>query len=550
MAYVVNKTDGTILARLADGVVNTSVSDLTLIGRNFAGFGEYLNENLVKLLENFASTGEPKKPLIGQLWYDKASKTIKVYSGTSFKPVANISVVTTEPTDLATGDFWFDSNNEQLYVYNGTAFKLIGPALGAGTSSSGFQVSVIEDTLSLNHTVVKMLVDGTTVAIISKDEFDPKTTIPGFADGIFKGYTLNQSLLNNQFFGRALQAQSLYSPDTNPNILEPTKFMRTDIDTATAGNLTVSGNVISMGSDVLNISINTSSDVTIRNIEPDAKISFEVTYDGALNNAITIDGQTKNIGIWNSTPATDLDIVGNVAVDGTIQADSITVTNAITAGDSSTKVATTAFVQGEKVSPSFSGTPTAPTAAPGTNTTQIATTAFVQASASAYLPLAGGTMTGAMLVQRASAVTPSIAFGVDQDTGIFSTGANTLNISTGGVNRFTFDNTGSLTVTGTVIELSDSAVKEDIQPIKNALNKVLQLNGVKYRSKLSGKRRLGLVAQNVQTVEKDLVEKTQYGMLGVMYGDSTALLVEALKEQQAQIEELKQRLEAITKFDK
>lgn len=550
MAYVVNKTDGTILARLADGVVNTTASDLTLIGRNFAGFGEYLNENLVKLLENFSSTGEPRRPLAGQLWFDKASKTIKVYTGNSFKPLANIAVENTEPTDLATGDFWFDSNNEQLYVFNGTAFKLIGPALGAGTSSSGFQVAVIEDTLGLNHTIVKMLVDGTVVAIISKDEFDPKTTIPGFADGVFKGYTLNQSLLNNQFYGRSLQAQSLYSVDTNPNILDPVDFMRTDIDTSTDGNLSVFGNLLTLGSDVLNMSIDTNSDVTIRNIEPDAKISFEVTYDGALNNAIRIDGATKRIGIWNTAPGADLDIAGNVIVSDNLQAESLTATGAITAGDNSTTVATTAFVQGEKVSPAFTGTPTAPTAAAGTNTTQIATTAYVQTELNGYLELTGGTLSGAFLVPRASAVTPAIAFGVDADTGIFSTGPNTLNISTGGVNRFTFDDTGSLTVTGTVIELSDSAVKEDIQPIKNALSKVLKLNGVEYLSKLSGKRRLGLVAQNVLSVEKNLVEKTENGLLGVMYNNTTALLIEALKEQQTQIEELKQRLHAINKSDK
>ena len=101
MAYSVNKTDGTLLANLADGVVNTSATNLTLIGRNFAGWGEYYNENLVKLLENFASTSQPTKPLVGQLWYDKASKTVKLYSGASFKPLANIVVTTVEPDDIA-----------------------------------------------------------------------------------------------------------------------------------------------------------------------------------------------------------------------------------------------------------------------------------------------------------------------------------------------------------------------------------------------------------------------------------------------------------------
>jgi hypothetical protein len=57
MAYKLNKTDGTLLTELVDGQVDTTSCDLTLIGRNYVGFGEAFNENLIKLLENFASTG-------------------------------------------------------------------------------------------------------------------------------------------------------------------------------------------------------------------------------------------------------------------------------------------------------------------------------------------------------------------------------------------------------------------------------------------------------------------------------------------------------------
>ena len=50
MAYQVNKTDGTIVATVADGQIDTLSTDLTLIGKNYSGFGESLNENFVKLL--------------------------------------------------------------------------------------------------------------------------------------------------------------------------------------------------------------------------------------------------------------------------------------------------------------------------------------------------------------------------------------------------------------------------------------------------------------------------------------------------------------------
>ena len=78
MAYTVNKTDGSIVATVADGQIDQGSTDLTLIGKNFSGFGDYLNENFVHLLENFASQSQPSQPLIGQLWFDTTENRIKV----------------------------------------------------------------------------------------------------------------------------------------------------------------------------------------------------------------------------------------------------------------------------------------------------------------------------------------------------------------------------------------------------------------------------------------------------------------------------------------
>ena len=62
MSYRINKTDGSLLVDLIDGTINTESSDITLIGRNYKGFGELINENFVKILENFASTSAPANP--------------------------------------------------------------------------------------------------------------------------------------------------------------------------------------------------------------------------------------------------------------------------------------------------------------------------------------------------------------------------------------------------------------------------------------------------------------------------------------------------------
>jgi len=85
MAYTISKTDGATLVSIPDGSVDTT-TDLQLVGRNYAGYGLFQNENFVKLLENFANTTPPHSPIIGQLWYNKSSSASKlaVYDGAKF----------------------------------------------------------------------------------------------------------------------------------------------------------------------------------------------------------------------------------------------------------------------------------------------------------------------------------------------------------------------------------------------------------------------------------------------------------------------------------
>ncbi len=81
MAYIINKTNGDTLVTVEDGTIDNSSTSLSLIGKNYPGYGELLNENFVKLLENFASSSQPTTPVIGQLYYDTNTNTLKVYSG-------------------------------------------------------------------------------------------------------------------------------------------------------------------------------------------------------------------------------------------------------------------------------------------------------------------------------------------------------------------------------------------------------------------------------------------------------------------------------------
>ena len=65
MTYTVTTTSGAVIATVADGTVNTTASSLTLIGKNYAGYGIFLNENYVQLLENFNNSTAPSAPLTG-----------------------------------------------------------------------------------------------------------------------------------------------------------------------------------------------------------------------------------------------------------------------------------------------------------------------------------------------------------------------------------------------------------------------------------------------------------------------------------------------------
>lgn len=165
MAYTINKTDGTIFAVIADGTINTDSSQV-LVGKNYAGYGEFLDENFIHLLESGANTSAPGTPLQGQLWYDQTNNVIKVYNGTLFKSISGATASTTTPTSNVAGDLWFDTTNDQLKVYSGSAFVTIGPAFTSGEGTSGAIVDTITDSSPGNdHVVVLMYVNNTIVSI-------------------------------------------------------------------------------------------------------------------------------------------------------------------------------------------------------------------------------------------------------------------------------------------------------------------------------------------------------------------------------------------------
>jgi hypothetical protein len=305
MAYTINTTDGGIFATVADGTINTT-SSLTLVGKNYAGYGEFLNENVLKLLESGANTTQPSAPLTGQLWFDKSAAVLKVYNGTLFKNLGSATASGTAPTSVVGGDLWFDSTNAQLKVYDGSAFILVGPSFTAGSGTTGAIVDTIEDNVAVDHVVVKMFVEDIIVAMVSKDAtFTPGAAVTGFAT-IGPGIQLSTAVSNAVFKGSATNAQTLDNLDSTDFL----SAVGNDTTSGTLGVLNDTGLAVGVDSD-LRVSVS-GSDVTVQNQTSDGDVILRVNDGGVATTVATLDGATATLQMSADLLNAQADGVGNI----------------------------------------------------------------------------------------------------------------------------------------------------------------------------------------------------------------------------------------------
>ena len=315
MAYTINKTDGTAIATITDGTINNSTS-LTLFGKSYSGFGELLNENLVKLLENAASTSAPTAPLKGELWFDTNTNQIKVYDGSSFKPTGGAKASTTVPSSPSAGDLWLDSTNDQVFVYTGdtrshqvnSGWELVGPAFTAGQTESGWKIETLASSGG-NKVVSSMYAGATRVAILSKETFTPSVTQTGFAQ-IKAGITLNSGL-GAVFEGSSTQASTMDvsgTTNTSGTVIAGGNFLRADAADTTTGQLTIdSDSGIRIGdAQELTISV-ASNNVTVAQTSLDKNLSFTINDGGVTKTPLAFTGSTGAIAL-----------TGNVTIDGNL----------------------------------------------------------------------------------------------------------------------------------------------------------------------------------------------------------------------------------------
>ena len=280
MPYILNKTNGNSLVVLQDASLDLT-TDLTFVGRNYAGYGEIQNENFLKLLENFSNTTPPTRPILGQIWFNSTADQRRLnvcYDGKNFKGLAVLRVQSESPGQSLTGELWWDSNNNQLKAFNGSSYLTIGPTISSIQRASWiFREESYRDTTipvikgNLNNrpivtiTAFSDVVSTSTVIIENSDLIDSTGNHPDFVHGIKKGITLAGCNINGSsraadyyFWGTA--AESLTAVTATNVVVRSTTtgILSIPVVSATGGLFSTSSFTYNVSTNVVNATATSS----------------------------------------------------------------------------------------------------------------------------------------------------------------------------------------------------------------------------------------------------------------------------------------------------
>lgn len=324
MSYTINKTDGTVIATVADGQIDQNSTDITLIGKNFSGFGEYLNENFVKMLENFSSAGSPPDvPLTGQLWFDTSENRIKVYSGTEWKAVGTSALSSSRPLDISSGDFWFNTTDNQLYFFDGTRDYLLGPDYTASQGLSGVKIESVEDSSRRSRTLISLYIGGSPIGYFSSAEFTPRFPLANFEGTVIR-VGFNPIGAEYKFRGTSSNSDQLGGVDS-------TFYARKNEASTFTEILTVQNNEgIRFGSGPQGqLAVEGFGDIYMRNSSNNKKVSIKAVKN---NNSITMIEMSPNatgddtIDIFPLNTASLTTVGGNLTVKGDLVVEGTAIT--------------------------------------------------------------------------------------------------------------------------------------------------------------------------------------------------------------------------------
>jgi len=336
MSYQLNRTDGTLLTALIDGQIDTASTNLTLVGKNYTGYGEAFNENFIKLLENFSNAAAPSNPLTGQLWWDTTSARLKVYDGTVWKASGGPFVQSSTPTMVA-GDLWINNLTNQVYAFDGTDIILIGPQYSVTQKKSGFEIGQLLDSQGRSRTIAYLYIGATLKAVISDIEFTPAyaerivglVTATNTSGIIYEGYNLIDKA---NFKWHGIANSSLALTDAAGVTKTAEQFLPSNANGVTTGALTVQNSGgLTIGLSQNNVQKVIGERFYIENQLLNHDLSLRVRsgqFNSLIVDAIYVDASTSNVGIFttNRLPAYTLDVEGDIRATGNLIIEGTTTT--------------------------------------------------------------------------------------------------------------------------------------------------------------------------------------------------------------------------------
>ena len=337
MSYRINKTNGDLLVDLVDGQIDVTTSSLTLVGRNYTGFGEAVNENFISLLENFSNTTAPSTPITGQLWFDTTEQRLKIYNGTTFKSAGGPIVSASQPT-MVSGDLWIDSKNNQLYFFDGTDLVLAGPPYQSGQQKTGFEVQSVIDSVNVTRTALKLFIGGQLVGVFADSQFYVELVngIAGYPQDVNDTQIPKRQLYKKGFNPIATDFKYLGIAESAENLIDAggtkfntTSFMSAVGATQTTGKLSVknqAGLAVGVGDieyGILKVNSGTNQ-LELEAQQANTDINFKVRKGNAYISGIVIDATNEKVGVFTDNPTVEFDVTGagkfsgNVTVGGNL----------------------------------------------------------------------------------------------------------------------------------------------------------------------------------------------------------------------------------------